>query len=435
MRRVNAWLDRLVQAGLRPEDSQEDALRKAILTIVTISIVVSAFVWVLMYAALGLYLAAAIPLIYQVLSIAGLLIFFRTKDFRLFGFRQLALMIALPFLLQWTLGGFLKSGAVMVWAFTSPIGGLLFQGPREGAMWFGAFLALTVVSGLLDGVVAAATVPIPSWLSVGFFVMNIGVVSTVTYIVLQYFARERARGLAALHEQHQILQDEQHRSESLLLNILPKPIAERLKRQPEAIAEGFSEATVLFADIVDFTRTTAGLAPERTVAWLNELFSRIDDLSERHGLEKIKTIGDAYMAVSGIPTPRADHAEAVANMALDLQEMISGLVTPSGEPVRMRIGIHTGPVVAGVIGTKKFIYDLWGDTVNTASRMESHGVAGTIQATDAAYERLKHRYAFEERGMIEVKGKGQMRTWLMTGRRPTPEPAGAARGPAPRAAS
>jgi hypothetical protein len=178
----------------------------------------------------------------------------------------------------------------MVWAFISPVGALLFQGPRESTGWFAAYLALTIISGLADGALAAATTPIPTWVSVGFFVMNVGVVSVVVYILLRYFARERQQALTRLNEQHQILQDEQRRSESLLLNILPKPIAERLKRQPSAIADGFPEATVLFADIVDFTRATAGLAPEQTVSWLNDLFSRIDELSEQHGLEKIKTI-------------------------------------------------------------------------------------------------------------------------------------------------
>jgi class 3 adenylate cyclase len=434
MRVVNAWLETLVRAGLSPDDSQDDALHKAILTLSTVTITVFATAWVAMYAALGLYLVAAIPLAYQALSVIGLLVFFRNKNLGLFRFGELALLLLLPFALQWTLGGFLKSGAVMVWAFTSPIGALLFHGPRDGVIWFCAYLVLTVISGAFDGVLAAATAPIPTWVSVGFFVMNIGGVSIVTYILLQYFARERERGLSALNEQHQVLQEEQRRSEGLLLNILPKAIAERLKRRPMAIADGFPEATVLFADIVDFTRATAGLAPEQTVAWLNDLFSRMDDLSEQHGLEKIKTIGDAYMAVSGIPTPRADHAEAAAEMALGLQGLLSSFAAPTGQPVRMRIGIHTGPVVAGVIGTKKFIYDLWGDTVNTASRMESHGLAGAIQVTEAAYERLRPRYMFEERGVIDVKGKGQMRTWLMTGRKVATE-AAVSLGSAPRVAS
>jgi guanylate cyclase len=298
----------------------------------------------------------------------------------------------------------------MVWAFSAPIGGLLFGGLRAGVAWFCAYAALTVASGVIDAAVAASTPPVPTGLSVTFFVMNITVLSTVTYGLLLHFAWERERALGALHQEHA-------RSEGLLLNVLPKPIADRLKQRHAAIADGFPEASVLFADVVDFTRLSAAMTPEATVAWLNELFSELDALSERHGLEKIKTIGDAYMAVAGIPAPRADHAEAAAEMALSIQALLQGRRTPAGEPLRMRIGIHSGPVVAGVIGTKKFIYDLWGDTVNTASRMESHGLAGVIQVTDAAYRLLRGRYDLVERGVIDVKGKGPMRTWLLRGRR------------------
>ncbi len=247
------------------------------------------------------------------------------------------------------------------------------------------------------------------------FVMNIGTVSGVAYFLLQYFARERQRALEALSIEHR-------RSESLLLSILPKPIADRLKRDRSTIADRFPEATVLFADVVDFTPAAAALTPEATVAWLNDLVSLLETLSDRFGLEKIKTVGDAYMAVAGLPTPRADHAEAAAEMALELQRQLATRTTPLGRPLQMRVGIHTGPVVAGVIGTRKFSYDLWGDTVNIASRMESQGLPGAIQVTEAAYQRLQERYEFESRGTIQVKGKGEMRTYVLTGRRGRPAP-------------
>ena len=203
-------------------------------------------------------------------------------------------------------------------------------------------------------------------------------------------------------------------SERLLLNVLPRPIADRLKQEQEGIiADSFAEATVLFADIVDFTPTTAGLPPEEVVNWLNDVFSALDRLAERHGLEKIKTIGDCYMMVSGLPTPRYDHAEIAADLALALREEMASRVAPHGGPLLMRIGMHTGPVVAGVIGTMKFAYDLWGDTVNIASRMESHGVGGAIQVTEATYRRLQDRYVCEERGAVEIKGKGAMCTYLL----------------------
>ncbi|HEY9650619.1 MAG TPA: adenylate/guanylate cyclase domain-containing protein [Coleofasciculaceae cyanobacterium] len=211
----------------------------------------------------------------------------------------------------------------------------------------------------------------------------------------------------------QTLAIEQMKSERLLLNILPAPIAQRLKQEEHTIADYFAEATVLFADIVGFTELAAETSPIELVEILNEIFSEFDELVEKHGLEKIKTIGDAYMVVGGLPTPKPNHTEAIANMALDMQALITDYCAGTGKVLSIRIGIHTGPVIAGIIGTKKFIYDLWGDTVNTASRMESHGIPGCVQVTEATYQRLKSQYLFEERGMIKVKGKGPMNCYLL----------------------
>jgi class 3 adenylate cyclase len=212
------------------------------------------------------------------------------------------------------------------------------------------------------------------------------------------------------------LQLEQERSERLLLNVLPAPIAERLKAGEAVIADAFPEVTVLFADIVDFTRRSRRIGPARVVAALNELFSAFDRLAQRHGLEKIKTIGDAYMVAGGLPQPRPDHAEAIAEMALAIREEVARRTDPSGQPLAVRIGIDTGPVEAGVIGTSKFSYDLWGDTVNTASRMESHGIAGCIQVTERTYQRLRDGYRFQRRGPIQVRGMGEMVTYFLVGR-------------------
>jgi class 3 adenylate cyclase len=209
---------------------------------------------------------------------------------------------------------------------------------------------------------------------------------------------------------------EQQRSERLLLNVLPAPIAERLKQGEGVIADAFPEVTVLFADLVDFTRRSRRIGPAQVVATLNELFSAFDELALRQGLEKIKTIGDAYMVAGGLPDPRPDHAEAVAELALAMREEVARRADPSGRPLQLRIGIDTGPVEAGVIGTVKFSYDLWGDTVNTASRMESHGVAGCIQVTTRTYQRLRDGYRFQRRGTIQVRGMGEMVTYLLLGR-------------------
>jgi class 3 adenylate cyclase len=227
---------------------------------------------------------------------------------------------------------------------------------------------------------------------------------------------EAVRSRQALDREHRLLLAEEERSERLLLNVLPAPIAERLKQGEGVIADAFPEVTVLFADLVDFTRRSQQVSPAEVVATLNELFSAFDRLAQRHGLEKIKTIGDAYMVAGGLPNPRPDHAQAVAEMALAMQEEVAGRADPSGQPLQVRIGIDTGPVEAGVIGTSKFSYDLWGDTVNTASRMESHGVAGCIQVTASTYQRLRDRYRFQRRGPIPVRGMGEMVTWFLLGR-------------------
>ncbi|WP_442927767.1 adenylate/guanylate cyclase domain-containing protein [Microcoleus sp. A003_D6] len=213
------------------------------------------------------------------------------------------------------------------------------------------------------------------------------------------------------------LRKEQKKTESLLLNILPEPIADRLKYQPGLIADKFEKATILFADLVNFTQISTTMSATKLVYLLNEIFSAFDQLTEKHGLEKIKTIGDAYMVAGGIPIERPDHAEAIAEMALDMLAAIDELNVKLDAKFDLRIGINSGPVVAGVIGTKKFIYDLWGNAVNTASRMESHGIPGRIQVSHYTYDLLQDKYEFEDRGEIEIKGKGKMRTYFLNGRK------------------
>ena len=212
------------------------------------------------------------------------------------------------------------------------------------------------------------------------------------------------------------------KSERLLLNVLPKSIADRLKQGESTIADSFPNATVLFADLGDFTKLSSQVPATEVVQMLNEIFSKFDWLAELHHLEKIKTIGDCYMAVGGLPLPRPDHADAMAEMALDMQKVVTRLNYGDGRNFQLRIGISSGPVVAGIIGSKKFIYDLWGDTVNIASRMELLGQLGAIQVSESTYEHLKDKFFFERRGKIEVKGKGKMMTYLLTGRKSAPHP-------------
>ena len=226
-----------------------------------------------------------------------------------------------------------------------------------------------------------------------------------------------------LHSEMKKLYDqvvaEQKISERLLLNVLPHSVAERLKAGPGIIADSFPDVTVLFADIVGFTRLSEGMSPDKLVDLLDGVFTLFDSIVDRRGLEKIKTIGDAYMAVAGLPIAAADHAVRSAHAALDMMEALEVFNQESGHALQVRIGLHSGAVMAGVIGKRKFIYDLWGDAVNTASRMESHGVPSRVQVTEATRILLDQLFRLEERGPVEIKGKGELRTWLLLGRSET----------------
>jgi class 3 adenylate cyclase len=305
----------------------------------------------------------------------------------------------LPFLLQWSLGGYVASSAVSLWALVAVFGTLFFFSVDASIPWFIAFAGLTVLSGVIEPTLAQQPAPIPDPLRVAFFVLNVMGVALTAYVLLQFAVRARDQAFA--------------RSEGLLLNVLPRTIAERLKRTPGVIAESHPEVTVLFADVVAFTPFTERTAPERVVGALDEIFSAFDGLAQRHRLEKIKTIGDAYMVAAGLPLARADHAEAMAEMAVDMLAEFTRVREALGLDLAIRIGMESGPVVAGVIGRHKFAYDLWGDTVNTASRMESYGVPGRIQVGEGAHERLQDAHRFEDRGEIEVKGKGRIHAYLL----------------------
>jgi class 3 adenylate cyclase len=401
--RVPGWLRRFAGVGALPSDSEETRLRKSVLVLSSSLMATLASVWVATYAALGLWLSAAIPFAYQLASAASIYACARGRRYRLFRASQLGMSLGLPFALQWSLGGFRTSAAVALWGLTSPVGAVLFVGARQAVPWFLAFAALVAVSAAIDPALAAGAPDIPNGVVVTFFALNFLGVSTTVYVLLQYFVRARERALAD--------------SERLLLNVLPAPIASRLKQSEQVIADGFEEATVLFADIVGFTGLAERLPPADVVVLLDRVFAGWDGLAARHGVEKIKTIGDAYMVAAGLPRPREDHAEAIADMALEMSAEVARCTADSGQALEVRIGIDTGPVVAGVIGRAKFIYDLWGNTVNMASRMESHGLPGAIQITEHAHERLRHRYELRQRGTIDIKGKGPMTTYLLIGRR------------------
>lgn len=389
-------IERFAGIGAMPDDSDDERIRKGALTLAVGMVSALTPIWVVTYLILDLPLSAAIPLAYLVISVISLAAFWRTKRFRGFRTTQLALLLCLPFALQWSLGGFVASSGVALWALTCPLGALTFAGTKQASPWFIAYVGLIGVSLALEPHLTPADVP--EAVEVASFAANVVGVSLTAYLLLQFFVRERER--------------EHARSERLLLNVLPAPVATRLKRDEGVIADRFESATVLFADIVDFTRMSSELPAYEVVRLLDAVFSDFDRLVEQRDLEKIKTIGDSYMVAGGIPIPRPDHVGAIADLALEMRRS----VTRYGEGVAVRIGIDTGPVVAGVIGRRKFIYDLWGDTVNTASRMESHGVPGEIQVTARVVDVLHAEYRFDLRGSIDIKGKGPTPVWLLRGR-------------------
>ena len=394
----------LLRIGADPADEPDLALQKQILVTVATLVALAGVGWALVYIAFGEIAAGAIPLTYSLLSGASISLFAATSRYRLFRVSQLTLILALPFALQLTLGGFVPSSAVVLWALLAPIGGLLVSSRRVGALLFGAFVVEVALAQLLQSDLTVVN-ELPDWLIGLFFVSNVGGVGAIVFIAVYYFVGQKNAAMA-------LLAVEQDRSERLLLNVLPREIAAQLKDGGRTIARHYEAVSVLFADIVGFTSLTVELAPDELIESLNEVFLFFDDVVERYGCEKIRTIGDNYMAAAGVPTPRSDHAHALAAMALEMRDY-----SAHSNGFSFRIGIDSGPIVAGVIGRSRFQYDIWGDAVNTASRMESHGVPDRIQLTRATYDLIKDDFECSRRGLVEVRGKEAMETWFLEGHR------------------
>jgi len=365
-------------------------------------------VWGSVYLAFGSPVGI-IPFIYFAVSVGSLVLFARTRNFRLLLVTQLLDILLTTTAGQMLVGGFLPSGGVGLWGILAPLGALVFLEVRRAIRWFVAFVLVFVFTGVA-GEVLFRDADLPVWFTSTMLALNVIGAGSVAFTLLASFAHQRDTALAALRV-------EQEKSERLLTNILPSSIAERLKAASETIADHFGSASILFADVVGFTPLAQRLAPDEVVGILDELFSRFDMLVERHGLEKIKTIGDAYMAAAGVPDPSRDHARRTALLALDMREVVATSAVAVRFGLELRIGINSGPVVAGVIGSKRFLYDLWGDAVNTASRMQSQSTPGEIQITRATYELLKDEFVCRPRGTILVKGKGEMETWYLVGSR------------------
>jgi adenylate cyclase len=405
-RLVEAALASLAQVGADARDDEETRLRKALLLFISVLILPIALVWGTLYLAFG-STAGYVAYLYFAILLGAIALFARTRDVALLLRVQLLDILFAPTLSMIPLGGFLASGGVGLWGVLAPLGALVFGGVRAGVRWYIAFLVVFLGSGIAGEALRIPSV-LPAWFLSTMLALNVVVGGTIVFTLLALFAKQRSDAVIALRS-------EQDRAENLLLNILPRSIAEKLKAQPQTIADHFAAASILFADVVDFTPRSEHLPPATVVGMLDDLFSHFDALAERYGLEKIKTIGDSYMVAAGVPSPRPDHARAVALMALDMLDGMcpGGAVGNLG--LALRVGINSGPVVAGVIGRKRFSYDLWGDTVNTASRMESQGTPGRIQIARATYELLRDDFTCEPRGTVSVKGKGEMETWYLVG--------------------
>jgi adenylate cyclase len=405
--RLTALAARFGSLGTDPTDSRELRERKALLVLTTVLVQPAGLIWGALYWLYGEHTAALFPWGYCVTSAVMLLVFARTRSFRFLRTAQLALILVTPALLLLALGGITPSSGVILWSLLAPVGAIVYDAPRRAWGWFAAFIVLLAATVPLAPVVRSSPTELPAEMIRAFAVLNIAAPSLVVFGLLLAFALQRAAA--------------QGRVETLLLNVLPREIAERLQTAPRAIADQFDEASILFADVVDFTPLSSRLSPTELVGLLDRLFTDFDELADRYGVEKIKTIGDCYMVAAGVPAPRADHAQALARMALEMNECAARCLPEGGHgDLQLRIGISSGPVVAGVIGRRRFLYDLWGDTVNMASRMESHGTPGEIQITRTTWELLRDEFECHPRGLVDVKGKGPVETWQLVGpRRPS----------------
>jgi adenylate cyclase len=395
--------------------SQENKLHKDLLIFACAFMNLAVVLWLAIYWVMGLHYSTTVPLFYQLVSVASLVHYLKTRNFEIFRFIQLSLFLFVPFIMQWSIGSSVTASGVMLWALLAPIGALVVSGLRDSIPWFIAYMVMTVISGGFDYYLGTGSNSGVAMKTIGFFfALNFAAMSSIIYFLVRHFVVEMDKINVQLDQQHQLLAEEQKKSERVLLNVLPNNIAQRLKDHQGLIADGHADVTVMFADLVNFTQLTESLSPEQMVGLLNTIFSGFDQLCEKYGVEKIKTIGDAYMAVGGLNRDNTNYTSDIANLALEMRDFVTNHPDLARFKLEIHCGIATGPVVAGVIGTKRFIYDLWGDTVNVASRLTDEAVEGVIQVDKVTYNRIRHHYAFEPAATITLKGKGEMVMYRLT---------------------
>jgi len=386
------------RVGADPLESSDAALQRRLLVLMSVGTLPMTVFWSAIYFAAGAPLAASAPAVYSIITPINTALLGWTRNFRLYRFVQLLMTLVLPWIVMMSLGGFKESSAVIIWAALCPVVSLLVEDLRRTWLWIAGFVLLLIVSAILQPYLARSGLPeaFVTW----FFVLNLGSVIAIVFALLSYFVGQRNFF--------------QERSETLLLNILPKEISEALKSDRSAIAAHYESASVLFADVVGFTPMAATMTPLRLVNLLNDVFHCFDDLVEKHDLEKIKTIGDCYMAVAGLDGDGPGGARALGRLALAMLEANNSRPPLGGQRMRLRVGLHCGPATAGVIGDTRFSYDVWGDAVNVAARMESHGVPDRIHVSEAFRAMTGETFVFEERGPTDIKSIGVARTFFLT---------------------
>jgi adenylate cyclase len=390
-------LDRILDIGAKADDEQDLRIRKRTAVASVLAFIAVALFYAVADVPLANPAASFVAVVQIAAFVFALAMFQRSRRLDLLVAAMIVIGLSVIFVGLNLAGGLSAGAGPLVWSLLVPLGAVLFLGARAAAPAFGAVALIVLAAVAIDPFVRGEPPP-PSTARLVLSAVNLLAATAVALGLVLFIDGERVRARAE--------------SDALLLNILPRSIADRLKRGERVIADHYEAVTVLFADIVDFTPFAAAAPPARVVAVLNEIFSRFDALAEQHGLEKIKTIGDAYMLVAGAPTARPDHAPVVLEMALAMSAATESAEPLPGVPLRLRIGIASGPAVAGVIGQRKFSFDLWGDAVNLASRMESTGVPGMIQIAESTWQLCHDRYPFTPRD-VDVKGKGPMRTYLL----------------------
>ncbi|WP_344375312.1 adenylate/guanylate cyclase domain-containing protein [Agromyces tropicus] len=402
----------MASLGHSADDGDGRRMEKSVLTLTAMFTVLVVSPWAAFYYAIGLPVPAAMPTLYVVLTLAGLAHLRRTRDDRWFRRSQLAMFLVLPPLVHVALGGFARSSAVVMFASVAVVGALSFTRVRRPGIVFAAFAGIVVVLVPFEGVLREGAPPLDDRVVTVFFAINIVSVATIMFLAMRSYVRSRDRLAAALA-------DERDRSDRILRNVLPDRIADRLVSGERPIADRYESVGVLVADIVDFTSLSDSLSADDLVHDLNDLLREFDALAARLGVTKVKTIGDAYLAISGGPDGGPDLA-ALADLALGMRSIAAGRAIGGRRGIRLRIGLDTGPVVAGVIGDSRFLWDVYGATVNSASRMQTTAPPDVIQVTDRIADALGARHRLTERGTVDVKGIGPVHTWFLEGAAMTP---------------